>query len=377
MVAEDDEMSKDKEIYKLMALISLSSAGYENPRIGNIAGARETVGSTVVQKSGIQCYNYKEFGHVDRECQKPKRAKDVAYHREKMLLCKQEKAGIQLNAEQADWRDDTDDDELEDQELEAHYITIAKDANNVIIDLLDMSYDKVEIDQDDDDNDPAKERELLASLIEKLKCEIDESKNRNKFLETSNKVLIEKLKAPESDEVIRLEKESRSKLSDLIRPFDYNKLNNLYDLLVPQRENSSEQRYFSERSRLSHTYVNNGNSKEYFSKQTTLLEKKMDESIPLDKKYEVTNLQCDYLELLEKCEGLETELSKSKMMSKSFESVQKHAINLELELQQCKKKIKNDMIFKVNKSKDFCKEREQYFEIQDLKAQLQDKGIVI
>nr|GFC45368.1 E-beta-farnesene synthase [Tanacetum cinerariifolium] len=26
---------------------------------------------------------------------------------------------------------------------------------------------------------------------------------------------------------------------------------------------------------------------------------------------------------------------------------------------------KNDMSFKVNKSKDFCKEREQYFEIQD------------
>nr|GEZ76622.1 hypothetical protein [Tanacetum cinerariifolium] len=90
--------------------------------------------------------------------------------------------------------------------------------------------------------------------------------------------------APESDEVIRLEKESRSKLSDLIRPFDYDKLNNLYDLFVPQRENSSEQRYFSERSRLSHTSVNNGNSKESFNKQTTLLEKRMDESIPWDKK---------------------------------------------------------------------------------------------
>nr|GEW73234.1 integrase, catalytic region, zinc finger, CCHC-type, peptidase aspartic, catalytic [Tanacetum cinerariifolium] len=75
--------------------------------------------------------------------------------------------------------------------------------------------------------------------------------------------------------------------------------------------------------------------------------------------------------------GLKTELSKSKMISKSFESVQKHAINLKLELQQCKEKIKNDMLFKVNKTKDFCKEREQYFEIQDLKAQLQDKGIVI
>nr|GFC28791.1 hypothetical protein [Tanacetum cinerariifolium] len=82
-----------------------------------------------------------------------------------MLLCKQEEAGIQLNSKQADWRDDTDDDELEDQELEAHYIE--------------------EYDQNDDDNDLAKECELLASLIEKSKCEIDESKNRNKFLETS------------------------------------------------------------------------------------------------------------------------------------------------------------------------------------------------
>nr|GFA90908.1 hypothetical protein [Tanacetum cinerariifolium] len=423
------------------------------------------------------------------------------------------------------------------------------------------------IDQNDEDADLAEERELLASLIEKLKCEIDEIKNRNKFLETSNKVLIDKLKseikdfrnknnslelsnnqfkeannklseendllyadfkksqaelkprdsieyasemklecakvrAPESDEVIRLEKESRSKLSDLIRPFDYTKLNNLYDLFVPQREKLTEQRYFSERSRMSHIHVQN-EKKESFNKQTTLLEKRMDESIPLNKNckssfkivkiktnintiitgvelckqkianrtyigyidpfikntieqkfcpvisrinvgldlflkclneemvvdlryfnslelevnsltsqletqrtqfvneidrlsmeyyyadhmhvilgvytelVKVTNLQCDYLELLEKCEGLETELSKSKMMSKSFESVQKHAINLELELQQCKEKIKNDMSFKVNKSKDFCKERKQYFEIQDLKAQLQDKGIVI
>nr|GFD03093.1 hypothetical protein [Tanacetum cinerariifolium] len=51
----------------------------------------------------------------------------------------------------------------------------------------------------DDDNDLSKEHELLASLIEKLKCEIDDSKNRNKFLETSNKVLIEKLKGEIED----------------------------------------------------------------------------------------------------------------------------------------------------------------------------------
>nr|GFB69069.1 hypothetical protein [Tanacetum cinerariifolium] len=102
-----------------------TNAGYESQRSGNVAGARETVGSSMVQKSGIQSYNCKEYGHVARECQKPKRAKDAAYHQEKMLLCKQEEAGIQLNVEQADWKDDTDD-ESNDQELEAHYMYMAK-----------------------------------------------------------------------------------------------------------------------------------------------------------------------------------------------------------------------------------------------------------
>nr|GFD22073.1 hypothetical protein [Tanacetum cinerariifolium] len=146
MVDDDEDTSKEKEIDKLMALISLSfkkiykptnnnlrtssntsranqdnsprihiNAGYEGQRSGNVARNRETVGSSMVQKSGIQCYNYKEYRHVARECQKPKRAKDTTYHREKMLLCKQEEAGIQLNAEQADWKDDTDD-ESDDQE---------------------------------------------------------------------------------------------------------------------------------------------------------------------------------------------------------------------------------------------------------------------
>nr|GFC50084.1 hypothetical protein [Tanacetum cinerariifolium] len=157
----------------------------------------------MVQKSRIQCYNYKEYGHAARECQKPKRAKDAAYHREKMLLCKQKEAGIQLNAEQVDWKDDTDD-ESDDQKLEAHYMYMAKiqevspddvdsgpifdtepeqkvqnddhydvfaikcqhpeqsksahntylleqDTQNVSIESVDMNYDSEQIDQNDED----------------------------------------------------------------------------------------------------------------------------------------------------------------------------------------------------------------------------------
>nr|GFB69597.1 hypothetical protein [Tanacetum cinerariifolium]GFB74103.1 hypothetical protein [Tanacetum cinerariifolium] len=157
--------------------------GYENQRIGNVAEARDTVA---------------------RECQKPKRVKDAAYHKEKMLLCKQEEAEIQLNAEQADWRDDTDD-EFEDQELEAHYMYMAQ-IQEVIPDAADNSrpiFDAEPLEQidqnDDDDDDLANERKLLAYLNEKLKCEIDDSKNRNKFLETSNKVLVHKLKGEIKD----------------------------------------------------------------------------------------------------------------------------------------------------------------------------------
>nr|GEX54353.1 integrase, catalytic region, zinc finger, CCHC-type, peptidase aspartic, catalytic [Tanacetum cinerariifolium] len=216
MVTEDDEMSKDEEIDKLLALISLSfkkiykptnnnlrnssntsrenqdnsprisrGTGYENQKIGNVAGARETIGTMMVQKSRIQCYNYKEYRYVARECQKLKRLKDAAYHKEKMLLYKQDEAGFQLNAKQVDWKDDTDD-EPEDQELEAHYIEypeqsnfvndtypIEQDKRNVIIDSLDMSYDREQIDHDDD-ADLANERE------------IEDLKTKNKSLESSN-----------------------------------------------------------------------------------------------------------------------------------------------------------------------------------------------
>nr|GFA55991.1 hypothetical protein [Tanacetum cinerariifolium] len=68
MVSEDDETSKDKDIDNSPRINR--GTGYENQRIGNVAGARETV-------------------------------------------------------EQANWRDDIDD-ESDDLELEAHYMYMAK-----------------------------------------------------------------------------------------------------------------------------------------------------------------------------------------------------------------------------------------------------------
>ncbi|GJS29476.1 gag-pol polyprotein, partial [Tanacetum coccineum] len=87
-----------------------------------------------MQQTGIQCFNCKGYGHYAKECRKPKRPKDYAYHKEKMMMCKQAEQGVPLQAEQADWLEDTDE-EIDEQELEleAHYSYMAKidDESNV------------------------------------------------------------------------------------------------------------------------------------------------------------------------------------------------------------------------------------------------------
>nr|GEZ89657.1 hypothetical protein [Tanacetum cinerariifolium] len=259
---------------------------YENQRVVNVARARE---------------------NVAKECQKPKRVKDVAYHKEKMLLCKQEEAGIQLSVEQANWRDDTND-EPKDQELEAHYMYHDVNyASKVKIDCAKAKGDLVSYKMEsqksfneytqkiNDFNQTILEmkKELIAlqetiSIISQEKeaqkkfHKTREDKELEKVIALENKIKIlddivyitsqsiqtmnmlnrncktsfvkpEFLKkaqranprlydigcyndnlaltlAFESDKTIRLAKESQSKLSDLIKPFDYENLNNLYDL---------------------------------------------------------------------------------------------------------------------------------------------------
>nr|GFA05933.1 integrase, catalytic region, zinc finger, CCHC-type, peptidase aspartic, catalytic [Tanacetum cinerariifolium] len=612
MVAEDDEMSKDKEIDKLMALISLSFKKIYKPTNNNLQTSSNTSRANQDNfpriNKGTGCDNQRIVNVAGaRENVETKTIKDATYHKEKMLLCMQEEAVFQLNAEQADWRDDTDD-EPDDQELEAHYMYMAQiqevtpddadnagpifdfeplqkvpntdnynvfaiesehpeqsksvnetcpveqDAHNVIIDLLDMSYDREQIDQDDDD-DLAKERDLLASLIKKLKCEIDDSKKPYHDVKYASKVKIDCAKAKgdlmsykieseksfneytrkindlnqtisemqkelfahqETISIMSQQKEAQIKfyktredkeidkiiaLENKVKVLDnivyktgqsvqtMNMLNRNCKTsfakpeFLKKAQRANPRLYDIERSKMAHTPVNNENLKESFKKQTTLLEKRMDKSILWDQKCksskelfkikkgvdtifdgverckqtiakrtyfghidpfiqntieenfcpqirsinadlekfhlclkeemladlryfnsfelevdslksqletqktqflneidrlsreyyyadhlnvilgvyteldEVTNLHCDYLETLDKCECLKKEFSKSKMMSKSFEALQKHAINLEIDLQQCQEKIKNDTSFKENQSKEFRKEQ--------------------
>ncbi|GJY06468.1 integrase, catalytic region, zinc finger, CCHC-type containing protein [Tanacetum coccineum] len=140
---------------------------FGNQRTINVVGARETVGGPVVQQSGIQCFNCKEFGHYAKECRKPKRVRDSTYHTKKMLLENKLRKGS-LQAEQSDWQADTDDeyDEQDDTTTLKHNVflpmtyTILSNLNpllthvetgdsNVIPDSPDMCDNDIQNDQND------------------------------------------------------------------------------------------------------------------------------------------------------------------------------------------------------------------------------------
>nr|GEV72297.1 hypothetical protein [Tanacetum cinerariifolium] len=216
------------------------SGQFRNQRTVNVARARENVGSPVVQQSGIHCFNCKEFGHFAKKCRKPKRVKDSAYHKEKMLLCKQAEEGVPLQAEQYDWLAETDE-EIDEPELEAHYSNMAKiqevltansgtdskpmervqndagynvfandlqhseqsesvsntclvetDDSNVIPYSPDMCEDDIQNEQNDVESDD--EHVALDNLIANLKLDVDENKKIQKQLKKANTTLAQELK---------------------------------------------------------------------------------------------------------------------------------------------------------------------------------------
>ncbi|GKC94220.1 reverse transcriptase domain-containing protein [Tanacetum coccineum] len=164
---------------------------FRNQRTLTIAGARKTVGSQVVQQTRIRCFNCKEFGHFAKECRKPKKAKDYTYHKEKMLLCKQAEKCVLLQAEQSDWLEDTDE-EIDKQELEAHYSFMAKIQEVLPADSGSDAEPLEKADQNAEECDD--EHVMLATLIANLQLDTEENKKIQKQLKKTNTSLAQELK---------------------------------------------------------------------------------------------------------------------------------------------------------------------------------------
>nr|GEX91638.1 hypothetical protein [Tanacetum cinerariifolium] len=225
--------------------------------------------------------------------------------------------------------DDTED-ELEDQELEAHYMYMAK-VQEVSPDAADSGpifdaepLQKVEI-------DCAKARGDLISY--KMKSQ----KSFNKYTQTINDLnqtiseIKEKLYAhQETISILSQQKEAQFKL---YKTREDNELDKVITL-----ENKVK-------------VLDNIVYKTGQSVQTMNM---------LNNKCQTSFAKPEFLKKAQRANPrlYDTELSKSKMMSESFEALQKHAINLEIDLQQCQEKIKNDKSFKENQSKEFRKEHE-------------------
>ncbi|GJQ89536.1 hypothetical protein Tco_0000675 [Tanacetum coccineum] len=184
------------------------------------------------------------------------------------------------------------------------------------------------------------------------------------------------------EETLTLKKESRSKLhKDKVQPYDYTKQNSLYENFKPASQEYHDQLAHANEVRKKLWRKSFVKSKPKFFKNISFLPTSKSIS-----KNAHTELQCLYLHKVKEYECLAQKLSKqTKNVSKevyndlscSFAKLERHSISLELALQQCQEQMNDDTVCKEKESNVFLKEREQYFDIQDLKAQLHDKNISI
>nr|GEW90615.1 hypothetical protein [Tanacetum cinerariifolium] len=129
--------------------------------------------------------------NVDTTPRKLKRVKDSVYHKEKMLLCKQAEQGVPLQAEHYDWLADTDE-EVDEQELEAHYSYMAKIQVVPTADSCTNSKPVEQNEQNDVESDDG--HVVLANLIANLKLDVNENKKTQNQLKKANTTLAQELK---------------------------------------------------------------------------------------------------------------------------------------------------------------------------------------
>ncbi|GJW08529.1 retrovirus-related pol polyprotein from transposon TNT 1-94 [Tanacetum coccineum] len=247
--SDPEQAQKDKDMQKNLALIAKYFKKLYKPTNNNLKTSSNTrnknVDTTPWYKNDNQTGQFGNHravnvvGARESECRNPKRVQDSTYHREKMLLCKQAEKGVQLQAEQSNWLADTDE-EIDEQELEAHYSYMAKiqevpnadsgtDAepleqvqydtddnvfaneiqhfdqsesisnicvvetgdSNVTPDSPNMCDNDIQDDQNDVECDD--ERVALANLIANLKLDVDENKKIQKQLKKANATLTQEL----------------------------------------------------------------------------------------------------------------------------------------------------------------------------------------
>ncbi|GKC50451.1 hypothetical protein Tco_1073196, partial [Tanacetum coccineum] len=181
-VAEDDEMSKEKEIDKLMALISLSFKKIYKPTNNNLQTSSNTSRANQDNSPRI---NRRTRYEIQKVVNVAGARENVGTQIQEVTPNAADNSGPIFDVEPLQ-KVQNDDDNYNVFDDDREYREQPESVNKP---YPDMCYDR----EQDDTDELAQECDLLASLIEKLKCEIDDSKNRNKFLETSNKALVDKL----------------------------------------------------------------------------------------------------------------------------------------------------------------------------------------
>nr|GEW01379.1 retrovirus-related Pol polyprotein from transposon TNT 1-94 [Tanacetum cinerariifolium] len=325
-----------------------------------------------------------------------------------MLLCKHAEQGVPLQAEEYDWLADTDE-EIDEQELEAHYSYMAKfrsntylvetDDSNVIPNSPDMCDDDIQNDQNDVESDD--ERVTLANLIANLKLDVDENKKIQKQLKKANTTLAQDLK-----ECKTILAETSNALGESISIWD--------SCLVALQNKQTEFEKYRPLMTVPMTMTNLNQEMHADLEYVESLEKEIDELeydkaefsnmydmilqecvfkdvmcsylLSLSDLDALDELQCLYLHKVKECDCLTQKLSNQiESVSKKvhiellqlFAKVEKHLISLEIALQKCKEQLKHDTFWNEKASNVFREEHEQYFKIQYLKAQLQDRNIAI
>nr|GEZ88957.1 hypothetical protein [Tanacetum cinerariifolium] len=342
----------------------------------NVDGARKKVGSPVIQKSGIQCFNCMEFGHFAKNAES-----------QKGLWT------LHMN------------EEVDEQELEAHYSYMAMIQEVLAADSGTDSEPLEQVQNDAGYNVFAhglQHSEQSESVSNICLVETDDSN----VIPDSPDILIH-----DGEETLALERESRSKLNkDLVHQFRAPTAQDMEILietcLMPlaiKTQNDSF-KFVHELKQEMHAdlkYVESlekeidkleSDKAEFSNMYDVILQECVSKDVMCSYLMSLSDLdafdelQCLYLHKVKECVCLAQKLLKqTEYVSKKvynellqrFAKVEKHLISLEIALKKCKEQVKNDTVCNEKASNVFRKEREQYVKIQDLKAQMQDKNIAI